>query len=299
MIIDKKNGECLYNDEKHVYWNENDNEKYVSVTTLIHKYCQEFDEEFWSSYKALQLVLDPDVFSSIKSGLLKTKKFRKEMIEQLGLEQDVFNDAKNQILKEWEDKKNTACERGTNIHLGKELEFYKAPEHSIEHFGLGGKFVCKRDHYGLDLEKGIYPEYLVSYKDSKGILRIAGQIDLFIKDGNDIYIIDYKTNKKLDNKSYFDPKTKKHQMMKAPLGNIMDCNMMHYTLQLSTYAYLLQRINPEFNVKQLMIIHYDHDGNEAHYELEYKKAEVELMLKHFKKSTILQQRKDSRKPIEY
>ncbi|MGL4372516.1 MAG: hypothetical protein ACRCS6_01950, partial [Turicibacter sp.] len=100
-------------------------------------------------------------------------------------------------------------------------------------------------------------------------------------------------------KSYFNPKTKKHEMMKYPLNNVMDCNMMHYTLQLSTYAYLLQMINPEFNVKQLMIIHYDHDGNEKHYTLEYKKKEVEMMLKFYKKEVILKEKKEARKEIEY
>ena len=36
----------------------------------------------------------------------------------------------------------------------------------------------------------MYPEYLVSYIEDN--FRIAGQVDLLIKDGNDIYIIDYK-----------------------------------------------------------------------------------------------------------
>ena len=109
----------------------------------------------------------------------------------------------------------------------------------------------------------------------------------------------HNTNKKLDEKSYFDPRTKKHQMMKAPLNNVMDCNMMHYTMQLSLYAYLLQTINPEFNIKELMIIHYDHDGNETHHNLEYKKKEVESMLKHYKKQILLDERKNSNKPINY
>ena len=75
--------------------------------------------------------------------------------------------------------------------------------------------------------------------------------------------------------------------------------MLHYTLQLSTYAYLLKLINPEFNVKRLMIIHYDHDGNEKHYELKYMEKEVEIMLKFYKKQIMLDRKKELRKPIEY
>lgn len=298
MNIDKKNGTCLYNDEKHVYWDELDNSRYVSVTTLIHEFCQQFDEDFWSSYKAIELILGQD-FNVIKSTLLKTKKFKKSYLTDFNIDESEFNSAKQNILLAWEENKNKACDRGTAIHLGKELKFYDDKEHSIPHFNLGGKFKCEKNHYELDFEKGVYPEYLVAIKTKDNELKVAGQIDLLIKDGDDLYIIDYKTNKKLDDKSYFDPKTKKHQMMKYPLNNVMDCNMMHYTLQLSTYAYLLQLINPKFNVKQLMIIHFDHDGNEKHYNLEYKKKEVELMLKFYKKELILREKKESRKEIEY
>jgi len=79
----------------------------------------------------------------------------------------------------------------------------------------------------------------------------------------------------------------------------MDCNMVHYQLQLSTYAWMIQQLNPNFNIKMLMIIHYDHDGNENHYELEYIKDDVERMLKHYKKSLIIQEQKDKNKRIEF
>ena len=51
MKIDKQNGNVKYNDEDHLYWN--DDGKFISVTTLIGKYEQPFDEVFWSGYKAL------------------------------------------------------------------------------------------------------------------------------------------------------------------------------------------------------------------------------------------------------
>ena len=46
MEIDKKNGEVCFNEENHTYWNENDNGKYISVTTLIVKFAQPFDKDF-------------------------------------------------------------------------------------------------------------------------------------------------------------------------------------------------------------------------------------------------------------
>ena len=55
MKVDKQNQNVCYNDEKHMYWDENG--VYVSVTTLIGKFCQDFDKEFWSGYKALEKML--------------------------------------------------------------------------------------------------------------------------------------------------------------------------------------------------------------------------------------------------
>lgn len=73
---------------------------------------------------------------------------------------------------------------------------YQNPEKELKRYGLGGKFSVKKGHYRLDTEKAVYPEFLISVKSRDGVLRVAGQIDLLIKDGNDIIIIDFKTNKK-------------------------------------------------------------------------------------------------------
>ena len=54
--VDKQNGNVKYSDAEHVYWDDEGN--YISVTTLIGHYCQPFDKEFWSSYKALEKLRD-------------------------------------------------------------------------------------------------------------------------------------------------------------------------------------------------------------------------------------------------
>ena len=41
------------------------------------------------------------------------------------------------------------------------------------------------------------------------------------------------------------------------------------------YAYLLKKIHPEINIKKLMIIHYEHDGNDTHYKLDYCENEMD------------------------
>lgn len=297
MQIDKRNGGICYNDEKHIYWNENDNEKYISVTTLIHKYVQPFDAEFWSAYKALEKLLNKDDWKLQKKDLLQFKKFDKSILDLYNISELDFNRTQQDILDEWEKKKNDSCERGTKIHAELENAVYKKPKNVVlSKYGLGGKFECKKDYTELDMERGAYPEYLV-YMD--GPVRLAGQVDLLVKDGNDIYIIDYKTNKSIDMKSGFDTTTKKNTTMLYPLTNLMDCNYMHYTLQLSTYAYMIQQINPDFVIKDLILMHFDHDGNETIHHIEYRKKDVEIMLKHYAKEATKEKQKARRQRIVY
>ena len=44
--VDKENDDVFFNDETHTYYNKDTMEKYISVTSLIHLYSNEFDEEF-------------------------------------------------------------------------------------------------------------------------------------------------------------------------------------------------------------------------------------------------------------
>ena len=107
MIIDKQNGDVAYNDLEHSYWNVNDNEKYVSVTTLIHSYTQEFDQNFWSAYKALEKLLDSDSWKIEKKSLLMTKKFNKEILDLYDISENDFNKTQQDILDQWaEENKN-------------------------------------------------------------------------------------------------------------------------------------------------------------------------------------------------
>ena len=305
MKVDKKNGNVKYNDEEHIYWDEDG--KYISVTTLIGKYENEYDKDFWSSYKALQELLTPEEFKIEKKYLLQTKKVDLQyFLDTYSINETNFNLIKQNILDKWQYENKASCDRGTRIHAELEKMYTNKKETDLKKFGLGGKFSVNTNEtldYSnlklLDIDKGIFPEFLVYSVSNDGILKVAGQIDLLIKDGNDIIIYDYKTNKKIDETSYFDFNTKKNQMMKYPLNNLMDCNKMHYAMQLSTYAWMLQKINPNFKIKYLGIIHYDHNNNVTEYEIPYLKKDVERMLKDYKKKLIIKQREDSRKPIVF
>ena len=300
MIIDKQNGNVAFSEKTHTYWNVDDNERYISVTTLIGRYENEFDKEFWSAYKALEKLIPKDNWKIEKKSLLNSKKFDKEILNIYNISELDFNKTQQSILDEWQLENAKSCERGTKIHSMFEKAMYKAGANvSLKKFGIGGKFECDKERTKLDLENGVYPEYLISRTSPDGILRLAGQIDLLVKQGNDIIIIDYKTNKKIDQHSFFDSKSKKTQKMKFPLNNIEDCNFWHYTLQLSTYAWMIEKLNPNFKVKDLIIVHYDHNNNETIYHLEYLKNDVERMLKHYKKEILHNRNISKYKKIEY
>ena len=200
MKIDKQNGSIAFNEEAHRYWNVNDEaKKFISVTTLIERFGQPFDKNFWSAYKALEKLLPAESWKIEKKSLLNSKKFDKTLLQAYDISEDTFNKAQQDILDAWAEENRKSCERGTKIHAQLEAEFYQGGKNvELKKFGLGGKFECRRGYTELDLPYGVYPEYLISRTSDDGILNIAGQIDCLVKNGNEIVIIDHKTNKKLD-----------------------------------------------------------------------------------------------------
>lgn len=299
--ITKQNGNIAFIEETHKYFDvTNPDAVFTSVTTMIHNYTQTFDKDFWSAYKAIEKLIPKDAWVIEKKSLLNTKKFDKVLLEMYKISEEDFNKERQIILDEWDFENKKSCDRGTKIHADLENSFYeKKKDINLSKFEIGGKFECRKDYSELDIENGVYPEYLISRVSEDGKLRIAGQIDLLVKKGNKIIIADWKTNKKIETKSFFNQKTKTSIKMKFPLNNLDDVNYWHYTLQLSTYAWMIQKLNPEFEIEDLILIHFDHSDNITIYHLPYLKDEVIKMLAHFKKESILKANREKRKPIIY
>lgn len=300
MNIDKQNGAVCFNEDSHVYWNVNDNEKYISVTTLIGRYAQPFDRDFWSAYKALEQLLPKEAWGMEKKSLLATHKIDKEILSTYNISELDFNKAQQSILDEWDKTNRESCERGTKIHAKLEQSMYDMGANvTLKKFGVGGKFVCDKGRTTLDLENGVYPEYLISYVSDDKLLRLAGQIDLLVISGNTFYILDWKTNKEIKQKSGFNTQTKSTVKMLYPLNNLDDCDYWHYTLQLSIYAWMIQQLRPDLNLKELILVHWDHSGKQTVYHMDYLKDEVEKMFKHYKKEVVKEKQKARYKRIEY
>lgn len=301
MEYDKKNGDVAFRESDHTYFKLSDpTQKFISVTTLIHSFAQEFDKDFWSAYKALQKLIPADQWYREKESLLAKKKFDPTILDMYDISVNDFNREQQNILDEWEESNRSACERGTKIHLDLENSFYDSGKNvNLSKFGIGGKFECRKDYSDLDIEYGVYPEYLIYAESRDGILKLAGQVDLIVKSGNEITIIDHKTNKEIKTRGGYNSATKSTVKMKYPLNNLDDVNFYHYTMQLSTYAWMLQKINPDFVIKDLILNHYDHNGKNTLYHCDYLKTEVERMLAYYKKQVIKEQQKNKRARIKY
>jgi len=100
------------------------------------------------------------------------------------------------------------------------------------------------------LTDGVYPEHMV-YLKSAGI---CGQSDLVEVVNGEVHITDYKTNKeiKIEGFTNWEGITKK---MSPPLSHLDDCNLMHYTLQLSLYMFIILKHNPRLRFGSLTIHH--------------------------------------------
>lgn len=193
---DKKNGDIVFYEKEHLYQNvKYPHIKYTSVTSIIEKYHEPFDKDFWSSYGAIKNIMTESIFkkSGTQAMFLDLKKFKYEWLMMLGISKEDFEAEKLNILATWEQRNKEACEYGTQYHLERELEFYKNPKIKLtEYIGDETEFVCERHNWDLNRENAVLPEYLVYYSSKDGLINIAGQIDLVVKKGNDIFILDFK-----------------------------------------------------------------------------------------------------------
>ena len=100
------------------------------------------------------------------------------------------------------------------------------------------------------LQDGVYPEHFVYLKS----LGLCGQADLVEIVNGEINITDYKTNKEIKESGFtnWEGITSK---MYNPVGHLDDCNLNHYNLQLSIYAYIIKKHNPKLKIGKLTIQH--------------------------------------------
>ena len=191
---DKRNGNVVFKEDVHKYWDlTNPTAEFISVTTLIERFGQKFDKEFWSMYKSLEKLIPKEDWKTISKTFRDKMKIPEDVYTMYDFTKQDAIKGQQDILDEWQKNNEESCTRGTAIHAELENSFYKMGANcTLKKFGIGGKFVCDKGRTTLDLEDGVYPEYLISRVSDDGILRLAGQIDLLVKKGHHYIIIDHK-----------------------------------------------------------------------------------------------------------
>ena len=274
----------VFNEEKHEYTSLVNKEKYISATTLIHKYSNPFDSEYWAVYKALEIV-DMN-FKKNKRMYLASKNvdYILNMIPSY-IPQHILELAISNIKAEWKHKNDVSKIKGTNYHNNKERvaitegkEYLDGVTINVNDYKTMLEGVSledlKRYNYFDCLPDGYYTELLLFHHDYK----IAGTSDVVIIETDEfgdrwITINDWKTNKEIKTENRYDN-------MLYPVNHLNDCNYVHYNLQTSLYAYMLECMG--FKVKHTRITWIDDvNKQEVPYLFDYKREEVINILQHY------------------
>lgn len=239
----------LYFDEgPHRYTDTLGNE-YRSVTTLIGDYYPHFDADYWAHKKA------KEQGKSERQIKAEWERIKNEACERgtkthNGLE-DAIKDVSMfkqaiQYLIQHEGRCITVADIPSLIPKPLNIaEFKKATDNKYPEIYKVFEFYTERG-YTIYSEIGAY---LMDYK-------ISGTIDILCYKPDSFYILDWKTNRdglKFEAGYYKKDKTtipnqltnewvKKDEKMLAPLAHLDNCNGMHYTMQLSIYALMVEMI---------------------------------------------------------
>lgn len=250
-LLDEKFGDIDFIEENHQYFI--DKKKYTSVSNIIKKYEQPFDEDAKS----------------------------KAYAEKVGLTQE-------EVLKNWKliNLKSTISgsrthefgESYTNVMAGHpELICESNKKQWVEEYGVLLPTYPKEEaivkfytEMNFDPSKRLYvvgAEFKLSSKYMKGTLPICGTSDILFYEENLIFpedsgfvIGDWKTNKELE-KEYT---VKNDIRMKYPMGDYKDTALSHYTLQFNMYQNMMESVGLKIIDRRLIWL--KDDGS---YEVRY------------------------------
>jgi len=231
-----------YFDEPHVYLIGD--KQVISCTTLIHKFENEFDEDFWSDYKAVERILGEDDFKVFKKNVGVPNVV--EEFKKIGGDEDAMFKIKGKILEEWTYKNHHATFEGSTLHNFAENYFSNKvfpypdinPEKDLVWKDIKDTYFIMEKQF-----KNFYHDVLGKLIPVKTELvlcdedyEMAGMIDMLFYSVklNKLVIYDWKTNTELKIKNDF-------QKMKAPLNHLDECELNTYSLQLHTYKHILEK----------------------------------------------------------
>jgi len=215
-----------FKEEGHIYEsNDQDNISWTGVTSFIGKFKPKFDRDGQAK----------------KSSKNKRSKWH-------GM-------TPKEIIAAWDGETTRAITLGNFYHNQREADMLDLD--TIGRHGVEVPIIKPLvDDEGIKispnqkLEEGLYPEHLVYLKS----IGLCGQADVVEVVNGYININDYKTNKEIKNKGFTNWEGITNKMFR-PVNHLDDCNLNHYNLQLSIYAYIIKKHNPKLKIGKLTIQH--------------------------------------------
>ena len=244
-VLNKAFGDFKFFEEDHHY--EYKGERVgISVTTFIHEYANEFNEQ--------------------------------EMAEKSAIKN---NKSVQEILDEWHYKRDFSCEKGTTCHEWSQ-HLWSGNEYnellfdgSIEYINAVNKIQNQAKNFKKDYNnrlEHLYDELPIGSAEYD----IASCVDhlFYNKLTGGLVLVDYKTNSYL--KGYNEKTYKK--AMKVPLQHLNDDSLHHYYLQLSIYKFLIEKY-AKIKVEEMFIVYFSENiENYEIIEIPYLYEEVRKIL---------------------
>jgi hypothetical protein len=223
-------------------------EKYISTTTLIHRYFPEFDAD------------------TVIRKMMKSHKWEQS---------PYFGMTAEAIKKQWDDTRDSAAAKGTRVHDWIE-NFYlqgcsldKTSEEAKENKSFQN-FLRFHQDFGWKAYRTEWRIFTEQYK-------IAGSIDILFEGSGPgkIKLYDWKNSKEIKTEN-------RYEKGREPLAHLPHCNFMHYSLQLNLYKWILER---HYNVcveEMGLIVVHESLPSYRKIRVENMTKEVEKMLEHYK-----------------
>lgn len=312
---------------EHKYFNKENNEPFISATTLIGKYKNEFNTHYWSMYTGLK-----DFNISVghhEDEIYITVNGVKQHIDTL-YSIPVYKKLASQTKSKWKAKTKVANDRGNKIHdyledninlsrgdikakdnelitplpslLGKDLNEELSIIKTKNDLNKTNLYFTYPDIYErllLYINQGC--TIIAEKKIYTSTYGVAGMIDVLILKGKKFAIMDWKTNK--DKMHFVSGYYKKQKVngkwvktdefietndkLKYPLKDLAMCKGIIYSLQLSLYAYIMTLWGYELVPNGLEIFHIRPRRKPKLIKIKYYKNNIIKMLEHYKESKII------------
>lgn len=245
------NSDYLYFDEPTHKYTDSLGNSYISVTTIIHdNYTPKFDKKYWLRKKSRELGISSKElerqWQAITDEACTRGTATHNGIEDAIKENSMFKNAIQYLNQVESGRCITVADIPNLIPRPLDLDKFKEATHN--------KYGKIYDVFEFYINKGytIYSEigaFLIDYL-------ISGTIDILCIKEDRFVILDWKTNRNgLQFEAGYFKKDKsttpaqltnqyivKDEKMLPPLSHLDNCNGVHYSLQLSTYARMVELI---------------------------------------------------------